>query len=775
MRHLTIKQMGLVSLTFIAAAMGQAGCSSASTSALGGEGSGPGTADPGNIELCVLNTSGPMGTCNVPEVLDFGTVPPGSAEKRLFKVKNATRQDVVFTTSIEPAQDALELQGFRYDAALQTLISTDMSSPIAPGDELYIHALLHSDTLMPEANVFAHVLVKSDAQDVKTEFDVPLQGKVGPCPAGSAECDGISDTVCEVDIKSDTMNCGACGAVCETENGAPGCNAGVCSLASCDPQYADCNMNLEDGCEIYLQDDVQHCGFCSNNCSDDFNYANGACEAGKCVFAGCKPGHYDLDGSVANGCEYACAFTNANDLPDDSFVDANCDGIDGTESAAIFVSTAGNDGNPGTKALPKATINGGIAAAKAQNKKQVYISSGIYNGRVTLENGISLYGGYSQVNSWARSVNNIATIQSDLVSSNRVSALEGVNISAATTVDRLTIKTASTVSPGVSNYAMHCSGCTGLTLKNSKLEAGSAGPGIAGGNGSAGGNGGAGASGLPGSCGTQADPEYGGLGGNGGSSACGRTGGNGGQGGEDGPNWGFNGAASSTGTPGGAGGASGNPGKAGGNGVAGGGGSAGSHGGGGSGGSLSGGFWIGTNGASGGGGGHGHGGGGGGGGGGEDVCGICPEAEGPGNGGGGGGGGGCGGTGASGGTAGGGSFGLMLVNSTGAVLLNNSISSGNGGVGGAGGSGGVGGLGGAAGGGAGACTGDVGAGGNGGAGGSGGAGGHGGGGAGGPSFAIYKSGTNVNVAGNILINGNGGNGGSSPGNSGAKGAQGTIN
>ena len=45
--------------------------------------------------------------------------------------------------------------------------------------------------------------------------------------------------------------------------------------------------------------------------------------------------------------------------------------------------------------------------------------------------------------------------------------MEGSAITMPTTIDRLTIQTLSTLSPGVSNYAMYCNGCTGVTLKNS--------------------------------------------------------------------------------------------------------------------------------------------------------------------------------------------------------------------------------------------------------------------------------------------------------------------
>jgi hypothetical protein len=55
------------------------------------------------------------------------------------------------------------------------------------------------------------------------------------------------------------------------------------------------------------------------------------------------------------------------DLPDLSFVDSNCDGIDGTVGDAIFVSPVGNDANPGTKTKPKQTIQAAVATVAVGN------------------------------------------------------------------------------------------------------------------------------------------------------------------------------------------------------------------------------------------------------------------------------------------------------------------------------------------------------------------------------------------------------------------------
>ena len=453
----------------------------------------------------------------------------------------------------------------------------------------------------------------------------------------------------------------------------------------------------------------------------------------------------------------------APDLPDDAFIDSDCDGIDGKAADAVFVSTTGNDGNPGTKTLPVASINTAIALAASTGKTQVYISNGTYNERVILANGISLYGGYSSSTNWSRSALNIATITGNNINNNRVSGIEGTNITA--TIDRITISTPNATGVGFSNYGILCTNCNGLVIKNSSITAGNGTSGISGANGSVGATGTNGINGGNGNCST--GPA--GLGGQGGS-GCGSTGGQGGGGGSGGA--GIAGQASSSGSIGGAGGSYS---LKGGDGVDGADGLLAANGNNGTAGFslVVNGLWTVNHGNPGTTGLPGRSGGGGGGGGGED---LPSGAEGTGNGGGGGGSGGCPGTGGFGGHSGGGSFGLFLVSSSGIIISNNNITSGNGGNGGAGGIRGAGGVGGTGGAGGSICTTEVGKGGNGGRGGNGGNGGHGGGGAGGPSYSIYLvNGTTINTTTNTLNFGAGGSGGLSPGFNGSSASAGQIN
>lgn len=591
---------------------------------------------------------------------------------------------------------------------------------------------------------------------------------LGNCEAGYENCNLTQSDGCEVDLNTDLNHCGGCFDECDLDNASEDCVGGNCQLDQCDDGYDNCNNIAMDGCEVDLSSDADHCGTCGTDCSVLFPHTVVDCVNNACDVIQCEPNYWDLDGVASNGCEYSCTFASATDLPDSANTDANCDGIDGDISKAIFVSTGGSDFNPGTMAAPKATINNALAAAQTGSKDYVIVSNGTYDGRVDLVSGKSIYGGYSAANGWARGPFYVSTIRSTAPTGSplRQIALFGSSITGTTRVDRMRIETLGTTSPGVSNYAVYCTSCSGLALSNNIIVAGGAGAGTTGSPGSTGTNGNAGSGGAAGSC----DGSSWGAGGAGGTSTCSRAGGAGGRGGTEGNHPGIIGTQGQVGTTPGNPGGGGNPGGDGGNASNGSSGTTGTSGAAGSGGLVSGGFWASNSGGTGGAGTAGNGGGGGGGGGGQG-CALCDDGSG--NGGGGGGSGGCGGFGATGGTGGGGSFGIFLVNSTNVQLQNNTVNAGTGGNGGTGGSGGVGGNGGAGANGNTSCNDEIGEGGDGGDGGNGGRGGGGGGGAGGPSYGLYRSNSTTISAGNVITAGsagNGGTGGSPNGNNGATGA-----
>lgn len=161
----------------------------------------------------------------------------------------------------------------------------------------------------------------------------------------------------------------------------------------CDNIDWDCDGDPHNGFD--LQNDADHCGDCSISC----HRANmtGACSQGQCLVGACDPGYYDLDDSFENGCEYHCAYEDLGiiDIPDDQGFDTNCDGIDGDINQAVFVSILGSDENTGTLTSPLRTIQRGINLASDMGRTQVLVTTGNFNGTVSMLDGISVYGGYT--------------------------------------------------------------------------------------------------------------------------------------------------------------------------------------------------------------------------------------------------------------------------------------------------------------------------------------------------------------------------------------------
>jgi hypothetical protein len=127
----------------------------------------------------------------------------------------------------------------------------------------------------------------------------------GNCFPGSKVCPNASgQLVCLTSIQPETgcdsTGCDPCavphaGAVCDS--------AGQCAVGTCEAGWADCNGDSADGCEVSLDNSLQHCGNCATDCFAEHG-PNWACVAGQCeiVCAG-PPNLFDCDGDPANGCE----------------------------------------------------------------------------------------------------------------------------------------------------------------------------------------------------------------------------------------------------------------------------------------------------------------------------------------------------------------------------------------------------------------------------------------------------------------------------------------
>ncbi len=129
--------------------------------------------------------------------------------------------------------------------------------------------------------------------------------------------------------------------------------------------------------------------------------------------AGAVAGDVDGDGTATGDCAplNPAIHPGAADLPDLGFVDSNCDGIDGTEAEAIFVSLGGDNAATGTRANPMRTVTAAVSAASAAGV-DVYVAGGTFTepGGVPLADGVGVYGGYTP-GSGVRSLAETTTIQ----------------------------------------------------------------------------------------------------------------------------------------------------------------------------------------------------------------------------------------------------------------------------------------------------------------------------------------------------------------------------
>ena len=216
---------------------------------------------------------------------------------------------------------------------------------------------------------------------------------IGSCSAGFEDCNAVAGDGCESNINLDPANCGACANDCNQGAGANA--AGVCvTLAAgptcsvvCNAGFADCNVNLEDGCEIDL-DTIDNCGSCGNNCSaEDYPNAIGICAEGSCVVGSCDEGFADCNADLSDGCEAdigidlfncgacgnACggvSYDNATVgcldsdngpgcgmICDEKYADCNEDSTDGCESDTTSLDNCGACGNAcNSEGLANATM-----------------------------------------------------------------------------------------------------------------------------------------------------------------------------------------------------------------------------------------------------------------------------------------------------------------------------------------------------------------------------------------------------------------------------------
>ena len=112
------------------------------------------------------------------------------------------------------------------------------------------------------------------------------------CNPNFANCDGNIANGCEVNTQTDPNNCGGCGVKCALANASATLHDGACTIASCTNGFADCDKNPSDGCEVNIDNDPNNCGGCGNACS--LPHATANCSGGVCGVSSCTAGFAEL-------------------------------------------------------------------------------------------------------------------------------------------------------------------------------------------------------------------------------------------------------------------------------------------------------------------------------------------------------------------------------------------------------------------------------------------------------------------------------------------------
>jgi len=126
---------------------------------------------------------------------------------------------------------------------------------------------------------------------------------ISMCAPGWGNCNTQVPDGCEMDLKTNTSNCGTCSNACPPlANMNSACTSGVCVQGACQTGWGNCNNLLPDGCETNTVSDLNNCGMCGNTCMPVANSTQ-TCAASACAIATCNPGFGNCNGIYADGCE----------------------------------------------------------------------------------------------------------------------------------------------------------------------------------------------------------------------------------------------------------------------------------------------------------------------------------------------------------------------------------------------------------------------------------------------------------------------------------------
>jgi hypothetical protein len=130
--------------------------------------------------------------------------------------------------------------------------------------------------------------------------------QIDECDTGFDDCTLGYANGCETNINTSTDHCGGCGQECTIANGSPKCDTGDCAINSCSGTFRDCDSNPGTGCEVNIASNTKNCGGCGamgSDCSTKYANATSTCSMSACSAPTCNPSYGDCTGGLTDGCE----------------------------------------------------------------------------------------------------------------------------------------------------------------------------------------------------------------------------------------------------------------------------------------------------------------------------------------------------------------------------------------------------------------------------------------------------------------------------------------